>query len=35
MALGGLNYKRDIKTTKKNGGSGVAASSYFFELYNL
>ena len=35
MALGGLNYEKDINTTKKNGGSGVAASSYFFELYNL
>ncbi len=35
MALGGLNYEKDIKKVKKNGGSGVAASSYFFELYYL
>ena len=35
MALGGLNYEKDIITAKRNGGNGVAASSYFFELYNF
>ena len=32
-ALGGLNYKKDIKIAKKYGASGIAGTSYFYSLF--
>lgn len=32
FALGGLNYKEDISIAIKNGATGIAASTYFYEL---
>jgi len=34
FGLGGLNYNTDIKTVKINGGVGIAASSYFYHLFD-
>tara|TARA_B100001996_G_C18591269_1_gene566171 strand:+ start:423 stop:1016 length:594 start_codon:yes stop_codon:yes gene_type:complete len=34
FALGGLNYDKDIENVKKNGGIGVAASSYYYNLFD-
>ena len=33
FALGGLSYTEHIKNVKFNGGVGVAASSYFYNLF--
>jgi len=34
FALGGLSYTEHIENVKFNGGVGVAASSYFYNLFN-
>ena len=34
FGLGGLSYNIDINTIIKNGGVGVAASSYFYNLFD-
>jgi len=34
FALGGLDYNANINNVKKNGGIGVAASSYFYNLFD-
>ena len=34
FGLGGLDYNVDINNVKKNGGIGIAASSYFYNLFN-
>ena len=34
FALGGLNYDKDINNVKKNGGAGIAASSYYYNLFD-
>jgi len=34
FALGGMNYSRDIYNVKKYGGQGIAAISYFYELFD-
>ena len=34
FALGGLIYDQDIENVKKNGGVGIAASKYFYNLFN-
>ena len=34
FGLGGLNYDSDIEIVKKNGGVGIAASSYFYNLFD-
>ena len=34
FALGGLDYNADIEKVNKNGGIGIAASSYFYNLFN-
>jgi len=34
FALGGLNYDTDIENVKKNGGIGIAASSYYYNLFD-
>ena len=33
FALGGMNYKRDIKKAKNFGGIGIASISYFYNLF--
>ena len=33
FALGGLSYTEHIENVKFNGGVGVAASSYFYNLF--
>ena len=34
FALGGLKYPEDIENVKINGGVGIAASKYFYGLYD-
>ena len=34
FALGGLSYADHISIVKKNGGIGIAASSYFYNLFS-
>ena len=34
FGLGGLDYNADINNVKRNGGIGIAASSYFYNLFN-
>ena len=34
FALGGLSYTDHINNVKKNGGVGIAASSYFYNLFD-
>ena len=34
FAIGGLSYTEHIENVKFNGGVGVAASSYFYNLFN-
>ena len=34
FGLGGLDYNVDINNVKRNGGIGIAASSYFYNLFN-
>ena len=34
FGLGGLSYNTDINTVRKNGGIGIAASSYFYNLFD-
>ena len=34
FALGGLNYPDDIENVKINGGVGIAASKYFYSLFD-
>ena len=34
FALGGLKYPEDIENVKINGGVGIAASKYFYGLFD-
>ena len=34
FALGGLKYPNDITNVKINGGVGIAASTYFYSLFD-
>ena len=33
FALGGLNFEKDIHEVEEKGGRGIAATSYFYDLY--
>ena len=33
FALGGLNFEKDIRIVEEQGGCGIAATSYFYNLY--